>query len=312
MRKLLLFLGLLLGLGWAGCLQAAGFVSANLWLSNSHPLVGTTVKISSIIANEDARVFGGKIRFEDNGQIIENTQDFELAGNDNSRVFSATWHPTQGQHTIRAVLVETYFVGAQGQHLTGSGNVTSNSLNVFVDTDSDGDSISNQQETSHGTNPNNSDSDGDTDKDNTDPAPLNPKVFSVPDSDGDKIPDILDSDWDNDGLYNNEETVLGTNPHKYDTDGDGVGDKQDAFPLDPSRWKKEAEIITPEENGAVLGEKIYDTTTPELLNKPQIETTKNDFFNLTGSWKIFGGGITLWIIFIWLIVKHHKKQNNSE
>ncbi len=44
----------------------------------------------------------------------------------------------------------------------------------------------------------------------------------------------VDSDRDNDGLTNYEEEVFGTDPDNADTDGDGVDDINDAFPLDPS------------------------------------------------------------------------------
>jgi hypothetical protein len=36
---------------------------------------------------------------------------------------------------------------------------------------------------------------------------------------------------------------LGTDPYKKDTDGDGVDDKQDAFPLDPKRWLPEPKPV---------------------------------------------------------------------
>ena len=39
-------------------------------------------------------------------------------------------------------------------------------------------------------------------------------------------------DQDGDGLTNGQEATLGTDPLKTDTDGDGVGDKEDPFPLE--------------------------------------------------------------------------------
>jgi hypothetical protein len=42
-------------------------------------------------------------------------------------------------------------------------------------------------------------------------------------------------DMDGDGLTNAQEYLLGTNPFCADSDGDGVPDGQDAFPLDPTR-----------------------------------------------------------------------------
>lgn len=61
------------------------------------------------------------------------------------------------------------------------------------------------------------------------------KTFFVDaDSDGDGVGDFYDIDDDNDGLLDEDETLIGTNPKKYDTDNDGVGDGEDAFPLDPA------------------------------------------------------------------------------
>lgn len=49
-------------------------------------------------------------------------------------------------------------------------------------------------------------------------------------------------DNDGDGLTNAQELALGTSPDNADTDGDGVNDRLDAFPLDPY---KGAVVITP-------------------------------------------------------------------
>ncbi|CAM3039627.1 polysaccharide lyase family 7 protein [Vibrio rarus] len=55
------------------------------------------------------------------------------------------------------------------------------------------------------------------------------------DTDSDHIGDNADKDDDNDGLPDSVEKQNGTNPLLSDTDGDGVSDMHDAFPLDNSK-----------------------------------------------------------------------------
>lgn len=42
----------------------------------------------------------------------------------------------------------------------------------------------------------------------------------------------IDSDFDNDGMTNAEEMVIGSNPFIKDSDFDGISDKNDASPLE--------------------------------------------------------------------------------
>ena len=79
-----------------------------------------------------------------------------------------------------------------------------------------------------------SDSDGDGIADIDDVFPLDPDESS--DNDGDGVGDNADPDDDNDGLTDEEEAELGTDPFDPDTDGDGFGDAADVFPLDPQEW----------------------------------------------------------------------------
>jgi hypothetical protein len=50
--------------------------------------------------------------------------------------------------------------------------------------------------------------------------------------DGDYYPDCIDDDNDNDGLFDVDEVVLGTDIFNQDTDGDGFNDNADQVPLD--------------------------------------------------------------------------------
>jgi len=61
-------------------------------------------------------------------------------------------------------------------------------------------------------------------------------VFVDKDTDGDNIGDNEDADIDGDGLTNDEEKTAGTNPLIIDSDSDKVNDKIDAFPLDKTEW----------------------------------------------------------------------------
>ncbi len=62
-------------------------------------------------------------------------------------------------------------------------------------------------------------------------------IFIDPDTDHDGIGDSKDPDVDNDGLTSDEEKTLKTDPLKADTDGDGISDKIDVFPLDKTEWR---------------------------------------------------------------------------
>ena len=90
-------------------------------------------------------------------------------------------------------------------------------------------------------------------------------TFSIPirvylsieylDTDGDGIPDIWDDDIDGDGLLNIEEDKNRnglvdpgeTDPRNPDTDGDGVIDSLDYYPLDPTKWKADRKDLLPQE-----------------------------------------------------------------
>lgn len=75
------------------------------------------------------------------------------------------------------------------------------------------------------------DHDGVKDSEDNCPSDANP---GQEDSDGDGAGDACDDDDDNDGLTDDVEDELGTDPTNSDTDGDGADDPDDAEPLNPS------------------------------------------------------------------------------
>lgn len=281
-----------------------GFVNNNIWLSKEKPLVNDSVKIYSIIINSDEKDIEGDILFYDNDIAIGNKIHFVLVAGGTSRIISTDWRAVSGNHQFKAMISDAVSIGTDGSKTPISGNIVSQTEIIYVDIDSDGDGVPNQEEMKNGTDPNNYDTDGDGYNDGQDPNPTNPAIFNGPDTDKDGISDKVDSDIDNDGLYNWEEKNIGTDPYKYDTDGDGYSDKEDAYPFDSRRWKKEisdiatnaadaintvsagnatdatnaADAIDVEEitgNGVVLGEKITASATDVISQEADILTKEN-------------------------------------
>lgn len=98
--------------------------------------------------------------------------------------------------------------------------------------DADGDGTSNLDEVAALLDPYSGDYDADCVADGEDAFPDDP-TESV-DTDGDGVGDNSDTDSDADGLTDTEETSLGTDPLKADSDGDEVIDQSDNCPLDGS------------------------------------------------------------------------------
>ena len=106
--------------------------------------------------------------------------------------------------------------------------------------DSDYDTLPDAYELSIGTDPNNPDSDGDGLYDDWEfaVAKLYENLTALDDCDNDNVPNVLDPDSDNDGIRDGDEIQLvltadndvewwGSNPFYWDTDLDGLGDREE-------------------------------------------------------------------------------------
>jgi len=111
------------------------------------------------------------------------------------------------------------------------------------------------------------------------------------DTDKDGIGNLYDSDDDNDGLFDDTETIWGTNPLVADTDDDDVIDGEDIFPLDNSESKDSDNdgignnTDEDDDNDGLKDEEelwiyetdplIIDTDEDELSDKEEIELGTN-------------------------------------
>ena len=124
---------------------------------------------------------------------------------------------------------DSNFDGASPRTIGGTGTSGSGETDP-TNFDTDGDGLFDGEEVNNiGSNPLDTDTDDGTVGDGVEVAqgtnPVNnPSDDILADTDGDGINDTVDTDDDNDGLTDDEEAGLGTNPLLGDTDGDGIQD----------------------------------------------------------------------------------------
>lgn len=334
-----------------------GFVKSNIWASKVNALVNDNITIYSILVNGESDNLEGNVIFMDNGtgETVGNVKPFTLPGDGSSSVLSAVWKAKVGEHRFRAKIIDGVKINRTGARTPLGTEILSELTDVVtVKIDSDHDGVPDDQEVTDGTNPNNPDTDhdglndrvdpnpanhdtdGDGDPDGSDPAPTNGGVFTPPDADRDGVTDKKDSDMDNDGLYNWVEGSKGTDPRKYDTDGDGVSDKEDVYPLDPKKWEKEIvkqtvdagnnndeiQVTTRKANvdqvendpiGYVLGEKITDNG----IKMSPMAVVWNDLPFWLSNWRVISLFILWILLLIIFIILYSKKRmiarkNNEE
>ncbi len=185
------------------------------------------------------------------------------------------------------------------------------------------------------------DSDGDGYNDGVDALPCDKNDWK--DSDKDGIGDNADNDDDNDGITDDQEIKNGTDPFKKDSDGDGVDDATDAYPLDPKKNKKEIirdlfkavtgvgkkevnkdeslaeqqinEIVTGGDNTTTSVGRSYssDNSSFDLMEKDPTTTISNlEENNDDKSWAkyVFLGSVGLFILLlVFYVIKNTKTDN---
>lgn len=93
---------------------AAGFAKESLFLSTANPIEGETVLIHAIVSNETSGAFAGEISFAEGKSALGSVPVALSRGE--ARVFSISWLPGAGSHTLVATLTE--------QSGTAAGEVT--------------------------------------------------------------------------------------------------------------------------------------------------------------------------------------------
>lgn len=223
-----------------------GFANTGLWLQPDHyVLEGESVRFFANIINGEYEIFKGDLIFHVNNQHVGEAISFSLA-KEESKIFSLNWIAQAGEYEVTAQIENVCFVctesGEEVESNLPNALMRDNEV-LLVDKDSDGDGLGNIREEELGSDINKADSDGDgySDKKEVDTGtnPLDSTSFFGLDTDGDGISDLVDTDIDNDGLYNWEEEALGTDSLKRDSDGDGVSDKEDVFPQDANKWRSD-------------------------------------------------------------------------
>ena len=267
MKKIYFFI-FILSLLLASPAQAAlvGFSSSGLWLQPNHVVIeGSPVKVYANLVNGSFDIFRGELSFYANDVKIGEVITFDI-GKDQSHLFNIVWQSLPGEYKIRAEISNHVInnINEQEIDLSPEEHILSDQEVLLVDYDTDSDGLGNQEESALGTDYQKADTDGDGYGDKADNNPLDSKIFPGNDTDGDKTSDLVDSDIDNDALYNWEEEKNGTDPYKRDSDSDGVLDKLDSYPLDRTKWQSNIEPERPK--SLVKAEK--DTDLDEIRLSP--------------------------------------------
>ena len=200
-----------------------------------------------LVDDPDVEESGGQIRLTfDEPVLLHTVKVVDVdAGEEGSAVLAVTDAggativvpiPVMDDNSVQDVLVGVPYTIELTVSFVGTGALADvffcpmDYVSCDMDTDHDG-ICDNEDNCLSEVNPSQTNSDGDGLGNACDNCPYvsNPDQS---DADGDGMGDACETDNDNDGLTDYEESIFGTNPLLWDTDGDGADDLNDAFPLD--------------------------------------------------------------------------------
>ena len=221
MPKTIIFCaGIIFSLFLAGSVSAKTDLSiseTDITFSKDGAMAGETIRIYTRVFNVGDVDALGYVTFFDNDKEISDPQPISVKTNTYDDVF-IDWKTTSGTHNIKASIT--------GLNSTDDDNENNSSVkkDIFVDidtdkdgtgdskdTDDDNDEVLDEDEIKIGINPLVADSDSDGVNDKVDA--FGKDVTEWRDTDTDGLGDNKDPDIDGDGVINEEETKLGTNPH---------------------------------------------------------------------------------------------------
>jgi len=223
--------------------------SSDISFSENLLIAGSTVRIYATVHNVGTQDMRGYITFFQGNAVVDDSQVLAIRPGNSADAWVDFTVPSSEFNILARI---------QGTSPADQNSDNDQALTALIrpDIDTDGDGIANAidpdddndgltdiQEKTKGTDPLLSDTDGDGSSDKVDIFPLNKDEYL--DSDNDGIGNNADPDDDNDGLTDIEEDINGTDPLKADTDGDGVNDKEDNYPLDSNRWEIARDIFEP-------------------------------------------------------------------